>query len=252
MLSKLVRHDVKALSHFLPVLYAVCLLITLLIRFNMVRLIMFQTLGISVLFLYIIFLILIIGAAELFIGIHFYRSLFSDEGYLTHTLPVTGSQLLLSKTIAGSIWIGISITLSLISGCIVMSAPFIGEFFSVTSGDMLILLFTLILQGITDVIIVNASVAIGQLFTHRPILGAVITYLAISTAGSVLESVCSQLLGLDPLKPAFSITVGAGQDTGTFVYSAGELMVSIALAIATAAVLYLVTHHILKKKINLV
>ena len=36
--------------------------------------------------------------------VHFYKSLLTDEGYLTFTLPVKPSELLLSKLISGSVW----------------------------------------------------------------------------------------------------------------------------------------------------
>ncbi len=251
MLGKLIKYDIKALSRFLPVLYGTLTVITLLIRFNMVKLIMFDALGMAVLFAFILLLILMVGATELFIGIHFYRSLFSDEGYLTHTLPVSSSRLLLSKTVAGSIWLIISVALSLILACIVMSAPFLDELFHIDTSDFAILFLLCILQGITDVIIVNGAVAIGQLFLKGPILGAVTIYFIISTAASLLESVCNRLLGSNPLKRAFSFTVGAGSDAGCFVYSARELTVSVVLSLATAAALYLATDYILKKKINL-
>ncbi len=46
--------------------------------------------------------------ATLVIIIHrFYRSLFTDEGYLTFTLPVPNASHLLSKTLAGLIWLAI-------------------------------------------------------------------------------------------------------------------------------------------------
>ncbi len=40
-----------------------------------------------------------------FIGRHFFQSFLRDEGYLSFTLPVTTTQNLLSKTIAGATWI---------------------------------------------------------------------------------------------------------------------------------------------------
>lgn len=44
--------------------------------------------------------------ATLVIIIHrFYKNLFTDEGYLTFTLPVTANQILLSKVLAGLLWL---------------------------------------------------------------------------------------------------------------------------------------------------
>ena len=40
----------------------------------------------------------------IYLGFRFYRSMYSDEGYLTHTLPVKASQLIIVKTVTGGIW----------------------------------------------------------------------------------------------------------------------------------------------------
>ena len=41
---------------------------------------------------------------QLFISVRFYQSLFSDEGYLAFTLPVTPGQHLLARTLVGGLW----------------------------------------------------------------------------------------------------------------------------------------------------
>lgn len=41
---------------------------------------------------------------SIYLAVRYYRSMYSNEGYLTHTLPVTPNQLLLSKMINFSIW----------------------------------------------------------------------------------------------------------------------------------------------------
>ena len=43
-------------------------------------------------------------ATSIIIAVHFYKSTYSDEGYLTHTLPVKKGTLLFAKVIAGTIW----------------------------------------------------------------------------------------------------------------------------------------------------
>lgn len=39
---------------------------------------------------------------------HFYKNFFSDEGYLSFTLPVSAGQHLLSKLICGSVWVALN------------------------------------------------------------------------------------------------------------------------------------------------
>ena len=40
----------------------------------------------------------------IYLGFRFYRSMYSDEGYLTHTLPVKASHLIIVKIVTGGIW----------------------------------------------------------------------------------------------------------------------------------------------------
>ena len=54
----------------------------------------------------------------IYLTVRYYKSMYTDEGYLTHTLPVKGRDLLLSKTIVMSVW-------NLISGIAVFVAMMI-------------------------------------------------------------------------------------------------------------------------------
>ena len=107
MLGKLIKYDLKSLNRFLVMIHAL-LLTALLIRYFLTGQINSSTPQNSLLLalsitLYVLILIAVSFATAIIITIRFYKNLFSDEGYLTHTLPVTRGQHLLSKTIAGSI-----------------------------------------------------------------------------------------------------------------------------------------------------
>ncbi|MBR1478438.1 MAG: hypothetical protein IJ608_10820 [Lachnospiraceae bacterium] len=61
----------------------------------------------SMIFGAIFLALLIIGVlygSMIFLGVRFYRSMYCDEGYLTHTLPVTKKELLGAKLITGMLW----------------------------------------------------------------------------------------------------------------------------------------------------
>lgn len=108
MLGKLIKYDLKSLNRFLVMIHALLLLTALLVRYFLTGQIHSSTPQNSLLLalsitLYVLILIAVSFATAIIITIRFYKNLFSDEGYLTHTLPVTRGQHLLSKTIAGSI-----------------------------------------------------------------------------------------------------------------------------------------------------
>lgn len=63
-------------------------------------------------------------ATFILVLVRFYRNLFTDEGYLTLTLPLTASQQLMSKVLAGIIWM-------LIDAVVILACM---SLFAVTSG----------------------------------------------------------------------------------------------------------------------
>ena len=54
----------------------------------------------------------------------FYRNLFTDEGYLTLTLPVTANQVMLSKTLAGLRWVFMNVAVVGVGAALVSLATF--------------------------------------------------------------------------------------------------------------------------------
>ena len=63
-------------------------------------------------------MVLIVGSivvTEVLLFIRFYKNLYSDEGYLTFTLPVTRKQLLFSKTANAMLWSVIHVALLFVS-----------------------------------------------------------------------------------------------------------------------------------------
>lgn len=77
---------------------------------------------VATLILYVIMLLASTWGMLIFLGIRFYRSMYTDEGYLSHTLPVTANQLFLSKVLVSGVWylfisigIGISVVALVVS-----------------------------------------------------------------------------------------------------------------------------------------
>lgn len=60
-----------------------------------------QVMGILV---YVIALVGTVFGMMIYLAVHFYKTMYSDEGYLTHTLPVTPLQLLNSKLLVSGLW----------------------------------------------------------------------------------------------------------------------------------------------------
>ena len=98
MLGKLIKYDLKSTSRILVIIHVFLILSALFMRFLITGRVeedLLMASGGSDVFytlLVMVYTLVIIGASFatcMVIAIRFYRHLFSDEGYLTNTLPVT-------------------------------------------------------------------------------------------------------------------------------------------------------------------
>ena len=77
------------------------------------------------LFLYVLMLTGITYGIVIYTGVHFYKTMYTDEGYLTHTLPVGKHQLLISKILVSGIWVMLVI-LAVMTSVILLILSFVG------------------------------------------------------------------------------------------------------------------------------
>ena len=80
-------------------------------------------------------LVIVISSIAIFTyiysGYHFHKNVFTDQGYLTNTLPVTPSQLLLSKELAALLWLLIDVVVISISIFILVGSTELFSNFSI-------------------------------------------------------------------------------------------------------------------------
>ena len=263
MLSKLIKYDMKSLNRFLPVLHLFILLSSIMIRVFITGRIKPQTSSeqtdILIILCYVLYFTMITALSTgtyLIAGIRFYKNMFSDEGYL-------------SKTIAGSIWAMVNMCFVYLCSYVVIWTPyiksvveenkddilqefgFVGKYAGLSfSTVLLILLLFSCFGAISSIIMIYASVALGQLFSSHRVLGAVVSYFVISTLISVLSVVAMALLGSET---RLIVTSGSLEDEFNFVSYMIEIMkISAGLMIITSVILYVATHCIMNKKINLI
>lgn len=274
MLGKLIKYDIKSLNRFLIIIHAFLLLFAVLIRFFITRRITKTTFSNTpddtfMLFfmlaftLGILFISAISFATALLIAVRFYKHLFSDEGYLTHTLPVTSGQHLLAKTISGTIWGCIDILLICVSIYIAVATPYIkglildneaelleamgctGAYANLTITHLLVGLVILYLfSTIPNVIMYYASIALGQFFSNHRVVGAVVSYIGITTVTSIISLVFLMVSG------AFRFYLEPNT-VSQMAYIISSMKVSSVIGIISTVILYIVTYYILDKKVNL-
>lgn len=269
MLGKLIKYDFKALNRYLIAIHAMLLVTAAIGRFLFIKRMMQNPGGLSDvgliimsigIMIYVILFMTALFGTLMMIAIHFYKNIYSDEGYLTHTLPVTKGQLLISKTITGSVWMFADIVLITLSILIlVLYQPVIQEFM-LYKDDMLAamgfpssfgygkiflaVIWLLVVSAVSNVVMLYVSIAVGQLFSNHRVLGAIVAYFSINMIVSIITGVIGAATG-------FSIFVGAADETFLYQFYVKTYLVSMATTLITAVGFCAVAYLLMKKKLNL-
>lgn len=217
----------------------------------------------TMLMVFLVLALVVYGAMTQFLLLHrFYKNKFTDEGYLTFTLPVTAHEIFLSSWLNMLIWSVISTAVVLLSVAVIAlfgtaeqgivnselisglselftySGGYYEELFG--TGYSVLLALTQIVQFLTGPVIMMSCVTIGAVAAkkHKILMAVAIYYIytmVMSMGGSVVEG--------------FSLMAEYQYGTDIYVYvsAAGELI----LTLTVAAVGYFLSTHFMKNKLNL-
>lgn len=146
----------------------------------------------------------------------FYTNVYGDEGYLTLTLPVSRGKILMSKLICSTVWLIGTYVLLFLTFMIFMigvNGDFF-EMFSVFDGvfsdiisffdipaplAVIELIIFAIIMPIMSVLMLYASISIGQLFSKHRFIGALLGYLGVSFAKRLANGCFSAIMGVKEL-----------------------------------------------------
>ena len=206
----------------------------------------------------------------IYLGFRFYKSMYSDEGYLTHTLPVKSSDILIAKVVTGGVWMlimtiamtlmvaflmllgfaevrGVSIgtIITSIKDTLEISFGYIKEFTGMkltSSGIMLILMF--FITPFANISILYGAITLGQYSWKNKGLMGIIAYLGIR----MLMSIVSGILNL-------GMTVGHmnGEiDAGISLSLANDkYFTTLLVSVLFAVILFVWSIHVVRDRLNL-
>lgn len=184
----------------------------------------------------------------------FYKNLFTDEGYLMHTIPAPSWMHITSKTVGMILWQVIDLAVVVV--CIFMllfsfrefaeAFPQMMKYLSVfftyymdleawgaIALSVLIFLLSIIVHGLSAFM----CIAIGQLFNRHRILAAFIAYIILSIAVSFISSFIMIAVGYDTM----------GSDTYLRFSYLSELFSSLVLSV----IYFIVTNYLISRRLNL-
>ena len=206
----------------------------------------------------------------IYFGVRYYRSMFTDEGYLTHTLPVSARELLLNKVITMSAWnlitmAGVIVSLMIFGGVAFLSlAPLDGAFarevtralaelpeifsssemagFQAFCASLILMLLTSAFSG---TMILIGAITLGQMVRKHRILGAIGAYFAINGVVQMVNTVVMMPIMFNSMNNMW------GEMDSPFPIFTGFYTVISLVFVAVSIGLYFLCEYLLKRQLEL-
>lgn len=284
MLKKLIKHEWEATRRILLPLNLTIVLITVVGCLFLCTDILQRDNSLPLVIVLIVFytfsMIVLTFAAYIYLMIRFYRNLFTSEGYLMFTLPVTRTQLLNSKLIVAFLWNCFNILLTMAS---IFAIGFSSSYFalihedSATEGNaflsglvtaisdgaqttasfqdvfgyslptlLTICCITLIVSSFFSLIMGYLSIALGQLMERHKLIASIGFYIAFYIVIQILSSILMIVINLNTLLGTESDSLALSRS----IY--GSLLpAATVFNLILGVIFYFITRLILGKKVNL-
>lgn len=195
----------------------------------------------------------------------FYNGVCGDEGYLTHTLPVTERSIIISKGLSGTLVVTISAIVALLSIWIISigitGLGYIGEvgkWVVLSNNKAAYVLITIevviaIILGIMGSIYrVYASISIGQMANRHRIAWSVVAYIGINMAITTLLVILMMITNIDGVDQMIcSFNRYLVDNASEFVYMQVGLGLLLLAEVIQLFVFHVITEIFLTRKLNL-
>ena len=195
--------------------------------------------------------------------VRFYQGMYSNEGYLNHTLPVTPTQHILSKLIVSTVFMLGSALAVFISLCIATFGEFnielfkagfflLGKVYEACHGHLILYIIEIILYiliaGITGLLMLYFCISVGQLAKKKKILLAFGVFFGLYFLGQVFSTV---VIIFVTLNNDLMIEISEWAEAHMIAFMHISLSASIIFALIFGAVYFFITRYIMGKKLNL-
>lgn len=268
MVKKLFKHEYFAYARVMPIVYIILLTIAAAgriiqffendsVAYTIVSMMSFMTYGVSV------FAALAFGVV--FGVIRFYKNLFSSEGYLSFTLPVSATQHILVKAVTAVSVTLVTVMVVLLSGCIITAGEMLTEIWNVLiyilrelealAGIHVALIgceyaILILLVLFADIMMYYIYIAIGQLFKKNRILAAVGAYFVhyvLAQIASTVLSVIFSMLAMTDMWAEVGLWVSYHPYEAVHIALCGGILLYVVCVVAE----FIVIRTIITKRLNL-
>lgn len=281
MLSKLMKHEYKATARFFLPAYGIFAALLVVQRLSMLafdnlgkvpeivdRIVGFTTGLFSV--LTVLGFIGLVVCPMVYAVIRFWRNMIGDEGYLTHTLPVSTGRSIMAKFLVGGSWELVTFLVTILLGILYAlscDAGSVGDFFAGLGrvfsegwqalGGWLILLLVLIVLSVLAQVGYNfmaaySAMSMGQTANRHKLLASAGIYVGISFATTSVVQILMIALGTifgSQLMESFEFFMITSVGVCQFVCCV--LAICLVFNVLMAALHFFLGRHFLRKKLNL-
>lgn len=211
----------------------------------------------------------------LIIAIRFYKTCYTDQGYLTHTLPVS-SKLLLNAKILASIFTYLLMLLAIAATIFIIIQVAMHHIFSLMPGDydqlrreflrefssliydfgdelgisfgayITYLIIYFIIAIIAKIVTVLGCVSLGQLYAKHRVIGAIIAYFIVKFIMQIISYFCSL-----PMYTRMIVTDSHNSDLTPFGIMSPSMNLTLLMTVIVAIGMYFVNLHMMTKRLNL-
>lgn len=211
----------------------------------------------------------------LIIAIRFYKTTYTDQGYLTHTLPVESKTLLAAKTLTSVLCYllmlaGVLATILIIIGAIYIHAMNISGYdrayldrqiaellsemtvsfkkeYGISLGAFITFYIVfMIVACISAIMTVLGCVSLGQLYAKHRIIGAIIAYFVII----MVQQFISYLAMLPTYSKMFRAEA-LSETMPMFEVISPTMIISLLWSVAVSVIMHIVNLHMMTKRLNL-
>jgi len=265
MLKQLLKYEFKATGRTYGGLYLALVALAVLSGFSL-RSSSKDDFASLLLFAYMVVAVAVAVVSVMTIVTRFTRNLLGREGYLMHTLPVTESQLILSKLISSVVWMLCSSIVGIFSFAAMLLALSLNsaalqqlpelwqkvvEIFRMTGSSGWLWLAFETLNGlvalVSSILCIYAACMIGHQFKKHMVPAGILAFFLLSFLQNWLSSGVSSA---DMLQAVSDPTLG-GVDVSIAAPSAFTTLFGLAVSIAFAAGYFLLTRWLMEHKLNL-
>ncbi|MCI8334454.1 MAG: hypothetical protein HFH25_07740 [Lachnospiraceae bacterium] len=251
MLGKLIKHEFKAVNRLMIPMHLGLILVTIVGRFYVqfavnrwpssaidgyfTYNVWENLINFTLVSFYVIALIAIYAITNLYLLVLRPRkNLFTDEGYLTHTLPVSASEHIFSKLLVAAVWQLIDGLMLILSGI----------------GMPLFLLMAL-MDMLSSILIIYMCLAIGHSFNSYRILASIGVYAGVSMITNLLSSAFMALFGMNTYGPSISMFLVSSSAVSATDYFWSTFWFNSILAVIMGVGAFLTANYFMSKRLNL-